>query len=478
MSDKNPLYDNIRDAFEGQAPKAPEGLWEGVAASMESDGVAMDTRVQEAFESTSNEAPEAVWMGVRQQLNIDQAWTGIRLYLKRRILWLYARDFGIATLALLLLWWSWPGNLGLDNVGLSQNGPENNVEASVLGANEAGGSVSTSVPEEKGAVESNDNLNAGLDDEDDSDPVTEPGGAIAVSGIQNGGEEAIVAVSANEDQVVDQSPNNNDGAANLGTDQPLVASFEAENQSEVPEHTSKDIIEVLPRITSVLGMESIEPTFGIRNAIAIDSSRRIAPLMQVGVIADISHTRILDAEFRNGKDPNSLISNRWSHGHGYGLYASVPVSHRSEFEAQLYWNSSVADARDLYIHGTYTHKEVTLNYMKAAVMYNRLLKLNPFEPKGSRIVLSGGLYAAQLRDKAREHDSRLVSISDNYTVYDFGLKFSVGQQHTIKSFSVSYGLQLEQGVANIFAGSESFPRGINVTSTRRTGLFLSVGKNF
>lgn len=496
MADHDNIDKKIREGFGDMKGKAPGDLWSRLNDQLDDDAV--DAVVRNGFEQQNLSAPEGVWKEVNKQLTIDRAWKGVHRMLNWRTAWRRTRQ--VAALLLLLLLIFWGGNSLFNNNDIAEHGGGSTVnnripddsadmhqsevvaQASEAADNTVQNGVETSDKDDVKTSISNGN------NEGANEPVPESNSVSGVektylansdegSAVPQGGttiSEGPIGVVNNRGQAEDNAPSEFDSNVNAAyvSDTENEKNIEAKTRyinkvqgRELALHNKIDQAEMTPRDGCVL--DTIK-----------DNEKKWK--LDIGLISVYQNTSLLNNETRKSFDKNSLISSSASFAGAYGGTASLIRNDKHGINITGYFQSRTMQQYGLYIEGQYADKVITLDYGKVAITYQRNLTAtnNHFRKLKTALVLKGGMYYGWLKKMSVSYTGTEYVNDDKYANSDIGLTIQAGQDLRLNRFVIGYGLNLEQGLKNIYSGNAEIPAYFNRTVLFNAGVYMNFRYQF
>ncbi|MCH8216437.1 MAG: hypothetical protein IH892_06655 [Planctomycetes bacterium] len=196
-------------------------------------------------------------------------------------------------------------------------------------------------------------------------------------------------------------------------------------------------------------------------------------VIEMGLTYSYNNTWILNNETTAAFDPNSLVSTSATYAGSYGLEICIGLAPNQALTSQVYINSSVKQDYEFYVEGRYTDKTVHVNYLKFTLMYKvSFPQIN--KTINSKYTVQLGPYLAKLKNQSLYYGDVLVSVSKDYSEVDFGVKLALGQDKRINRFILSYGINGEYGLVNVFNGRGRVTPEFDVTRNAHIGAYLSL----
>ena len=190
----------------------------------------------------------------------------------------------------------------------------------------------------------------------------------------------------------------------------------------------------------------------------------------IGIIGAYANTWVSDADTRLGFKENSLIFNDIVFTPVLGAYAEFRINKKFGLSSEIFFNSIIRSRINLFEEGNLIKKETELEYFNTSLLATKYFPL-----KKSSINLSAGVYLSFLKRSLIKSDGVITTINSNYTPLDYGFKLDLSQQVRLKSFTLSYGLNANYGIANIFSGTSHLPSDLNETHNVVIGANIKLG---
>lgn len=451
---RDKMDDIIRDGFNDQKFKAPEGLWNEVKGVISEEPV-LDNKIKEGFEDVAPHAPDHVWDGINKQLNIDRAWDGVLVFLNRRTAIRRALSASLVLLLLLFVWggydWYSHGQLFqlVHNVEPSTEGQliaqqdnqtvegddidEHNHEADNYSLDSADPGFGEQ------SEEAMDITPAGIDDE---------AGSLAYDQNQVGGVEDLVGDPIEHHEV------SSVGHEELATQGVL----EEVDRKSIWFNTTLDLV-------GPTSKEPLDYEFPTSN----ETPRWIA-----GGSFAYNRTWIVNNDARAGRDKYSLV------GSSAGYASSMGIWGRYQFDGShsvmLAVNqSSFLQNFNSYQDGHYLTRSLEIKEIRFALSYRHDFSL--FANSEKTVFLTAGPYVGTVIDAHLKGD-RPKYINNEFQNRDWGVSAAIGQSIGMGSFRFEYGIRGDYGMTSIFSGNSRLPAEFNLTELRSVGGFVSLGYIF
>jgi hypothetical protein len=202
------------------------------------------------------------------------------------------------------------------------------------------------------------------------------------------------------------------------------------------------------------------------------SPRSTLKLMDLGIIYSYKNTWLINYETLNGLNPEKLGNTLPTFHKDIGLSSTLLLKDRHFIGLDLIIKSEAGQNYQQYINASYLKRNIQLNYSKLQGYYIWNRRIIPGQ------LLTGG-YLARLNLGEESRGEEVITISDNYSNYDYGLL--VGYQLSIflqNKLIVRPGLRLNYNLVNIFQGDELTPGYLKDTRNLAAGFKISVSYRF
>ncbi len=443
----------IKDSFDEEQRKAPEGLWVNIfqASNLTDD----EYKIRESFNHKEKSAPSKTWLNVKKQLIIDEVWDNIVFYedrRKRRFFWWFVGSASIVTLLFSLSVFNLQDNKIVEikkdiktqeNSTFNDNTNSKNSETSESSETKS----TTNQPEiisnsSENRIENNSSISEDVQDKtidpnyNSSIIIKEPSLKVKETSIVN---EAIVS-TVNVDS---------NGRTRIFLDR-------------VP---SK---EIQPIVVSFL-----QPTL-IANFDTIQKQK--FKRYEVGLIANLGNSWIFNNDVKNGVNRNSLINNNLSSGYSVGALLEYHINKRAGIELEYDLYSVYNQGYDFYNEGRLIHKNIRLKQQKVSLDYKFRFVNNPYR-KRILLIKTGIFFSHSIKEQTSINWIENTANS-SFTTFDYGLNLGVGLEQNISKFKVEYGVKTDVGLHNITANSINFPKKFNYTNTCVLSGYISFKYSF
>jgi hypothetical protein len=197
-------------------------------------------------------------------------------------------------------------------------------------------------------------------------------------------------------------------------------------------------------------------------------TRSALKLMDLGIIYSYKNTWLINYETLNGLNPEKLGNTLPTFHKDIGVSSTLLLRERHLIGLDLMIKSEAGQNYEQYINASYLRRNIQLNYSKIQGYYIWNRGRIPGQ------LLTGG-YLAMLNLGEESRGEQIITISDNYSNYDYGLM--VGYQLTIflqDRLIVRPGFRLNYNLVNIFRGDELTPGYLKDTRNVAAGFKISL----
>ncbi len=441
MANKD-LDKEIRDSFESSAPKAPQDMWSALAGSLSAEEEMLDQKLKESFESEASAAPEAVWQGINRQLTIDKAWVGINRYLNRKAIYKWsARIAAILLLAFGAFWFS-------DSITTSSESPNyirldlrDQASSPKLKPEAQAGLKAVSPIEESSINAQSDNSS------------TEASGA----------EQAIASNSISNQagaKVEEQHPNDVASAAEM-TNRSSIS-----NLSEAVPPVLRNWHKLAFNLPSLNlnGSFSPLPTFNKPKS----PHRGKRSKWELGFEYSFNRDFLSNNVARESQDPRSLVNSNAVYSNNYKIVVhyrwhpqwTVKLGFQPQRNMVLNYNT--------YREGQYVEDELSLNFHRLGLGLEHHIKMGSSAGPW-RLNLGVEPYYAYLAGANNLERNLSPFYRDSY-----GMQFRLGQEFMSRSFILSYGLETDFNLNNLYRGNGRIPADFDQTLYRSWGFYVGL----
>lgn len=201
-------------------------------------------------------------------------------------------------------------------------------------------------------------------------------------------------------------------------------------------------------------------------------TRSTLKLMDLGIIYSYKNTWLINYETLNGLNPEKLGNALPTFHKDIGVSSTLLLRERHLIGLDLMIKSEAGQNYQQYINASYLRRNIQLNYSKLQGYYIWNRGRIPGQ------LLTGG-YLARLNLGEESRGEEIITISDNYSNYDYGLM--VGYQLTIflqNRIIVRPGFRLNYNLVNIFRGDELTPGYLKDTRNVSAGFKISMAYRF
>lgn len=233
-------------------------------------------------------------------------------------------------------------------------------------------------------------------------------------------------------------------------------------------HGIDSVIKKLERDSIIMQVASAEEDSSVQN-MPVTRAR-----WQVGVIASVKNTWLINPETTNGLKRSSLNDTRLTFGKEFGVTLQRSVSKYAELQFEYYFYSEIGQRYHEYINALYQTKSIELHYQKAQVLY----RVQVFRKVSSPALYAlGGMRISRLTLADASIGGENDIVTQEYQPWDYGFiaggeaEFPLG-----KKFLVVSGVRASYGIRNIYLGNTQNPSEFNKTHTASVG--LSIGMKY
>jgi hypothetical protein len=202
------------------------------------------------------------------------------------------------------------------------------------------------------------------------------------------------------------------------------------------------------------------------------SPRSTLRLVDMGIIYSYKNTWLINYETLNGLNPEKLGNTLPTFHKDIGISSTLLLRERHLIGLDLMIKSEAGQNYEQYINASYLRRNIQLNYSKLQGYYIWNRGRIPGQ------LLTGG-YLARLYLGEESRGEEIITISDNYSNYDYGLM--VGYQLNIflqNKLIVRPGFSLNYNLVNIFRGDELTPGYLKDTRNVAAGFKVSLSYRF
>lgn len=435
MAGDDKLNRRIKDSFQSINKKAHSDLWGGISSALNEQELPnsepgkdpLSKKVQEAFTAYKYITPEVVWYKINKQLNIDRVWDEVSDELDKEPVFELKRLYKmVAAIVMLLLT---PITL-MDEKFTGEN-PTGIFSSSIAPAMNEVNIANDSAPVEIAEVlsESNNNGNESLTNE-----------TFFNDTLINKPREAI---HHNQQQITKEE---NKSVYNVAFTDPV--------------YTPMAVLELPKR--SISHVKETEST-----SVSNPQKRMAGNRFSLGPSFSYNNTWLINNETRKAQDKGSLISANKTFKENFGVVLFYQLSPNGFIASDLKFVSRTGQQYHMFRNGNYEELNLELNYSKSFFFYQHNFFTNNRSIFSDITVRLGG-YGAMLLQKNGE----IRSTESNYSNSDFGLYAALGQEKKIGNFILSYGINADKGITNIFKGNELIPARFNKTYNINVGTYF------
>jgi hypothetical protein len=201
-------------------------------------------------------------------------------------------------------------------------------------------------------------------------------------------------------------------------------------------------------------------------------TRSALKLMDLGIIYSYKNTWLINYETINGLNPEKLGNTLPTFHKDIGISSTLLLRERHYIGLDFMIKSEAGQNYEQYINASYLRKNIQLDYSKLQGYYIWYRGRIPGQ------LLTGG-YLARLNLGEENKGDEIITVSDNYSNYDYGLM--VGYQLTIflqDKIIVRPGFRLSYNLVNVFRGDELTPGYLKDTRNFAAGFKISLSYRF
>lgn len=434
MNKNNSIDSKIKVSFDNSNRKLPRDLWQNISETISASDPVND-KIKNSFESIgNNQVPDKIWNGINKELNIDKSW----LKIKRRldIITFYRKSRKYAALLLLLFTFGYGGIKfwGNSNITVDENVFLNTTQTNFTD--------SYKNSPDNSAQERNNVFPESLKEKQNKTFTSNKTNL-------NGGNDLVFSQVLKSNKIIALERNDADP-------------YDTVNVKYFPKITFNSVQNNISKID--LTSKTEKPKKARKN-------------WEIGIISHLSRTWILNNETKESYDSESLILSNPGNHSKLGLLFTYNISKNHAVNLYLYNKEQFSQHYQTYQRGRYINKSLALIYRKTGLSYQ--LNLMHFHTKyfDSQFNLKGGLFYAWLKQGKYLQLSEKEEVSDSYS-NQFGSLFQMGQDLMLDQVIVSYGLNFEHGLNNIYAGNNYSPADFNFTNNFNFGGYLSLKLKF
>ncbi|TNE70819.1 MAG: hypothetical protein EP333_09825 [Bacteroidetes bacterium] len=423
-NDRDHIDKRILESFKEQKRKAPEHLWEEVAAANQLSGD--EGRIRESFNGVNTQkAPVSSWTNIKRQLIIDDVWTNILTYQKKRK-------------KRLIVWW-WTGSVAsvivfalisgfLVNKEVEQknsNLPENRVELYLKRLNHY-------------SKKSNEYV-------EPTDKI--PGFSRQyVSGAFTTLSETNIDNSINENKKANINAFSYENAQLKNESRSVISISETNKHVTVKNHFSKGEI-------NTLETKAFEET--TKELLQREFQEKVEfRRLELGAHFAVGNTWILNNDVKRGFNSNSLIKDRFSIGHSLGAEIIYKFNHRLALYASYDFHSIVRQNYDFYQSGSLYNRRIKLSQQK--VLSGMKFCFDDKVLNKRNFVLRTGVFLAH------SIDEEVTTNSENkltgFEQIDFGITIGFGTEKKLGLLIAEYGIRSDIGCYNLASDTPELPK--------------------
>jgi len=451
MSNKKHIDNKIKESFDQMQSSAPIGLWDSISENLDIpfDTNNIDKYVKDSFEKSINHAPEHVWEAVNRQLYIDSAWKGVKRFLNiRTSIYNWSR---IAALILILLLLIPSSYYSFNNLKVEKN--IISEETKII--------VSPQINKEVNS-KNIENCKEELKTNNKKETIFKNNNLLTISTLQSDNFKKI-------------TPLNNKLSNNTSENIILNNQLTVIKEEDCIKKFTKEFTTI--KKTPITIQDSAKKTFAfdfnniILPKFANDTVTKKDKRFEIGIVYSYNNTWLLNNNTRNSFDKTSLVSTYFTFTNNYGIVGNYNLSKSSALSSEFYLNSETKQQYGIYIEGKYFDKKIALKYSKLTLLYQYNYSQDNAKIS-SKNTIKIGTYIAGIKSTTKYYNSVISSENTEYSNFDYGLKIAIGQEKNINSFILSYGINAEYGLKNIYTGNIRMSKTFNKTRNSNVGIYL------
>jgi hypothetical protein len=264
--------------------------------------------------------------------------------------------------------------------------------------------------------------------------------------------------------------------------------FIAENtifEEELPIDNQKDNNNIrVGSLNSVLKADSkiillnckLNEELKINNTItnSSDSKERLAfRKLYIGATGQLANTWILNEKTYSGLESYSLTKSNASFGSNFGIFVGTNIFNKIDLQLDINIIAQNTQDYNEYINGHYISNTMKFNYSQTAlsIRYNHISKRFLKGEHG----MNFGSYLGYLHNAYQIIDDEVISLTNNYSTYDFGI-FAAYEYFIPISGKLGFGTGVKTyyGLQNIYSGDEFIPSYLNTTNNASINISFSL----
>lgn len=460
--DNNKHIDNkIKEGFGHLKTTAPKNIWNEISTKINTPDLDLkvDNQIRESFKNESVKTPAFVWDKVNKQLNIDLVWKRTKKILDIKTL--VKKWLRVAAVLLLLLLGGWGGYYYLFQQQFTAKNNKSNVAFQ---------------HKEEAKQELFSNFKNNTVTNNSTNPTTHQPQVLINSNTVIQFQQTYKLAAVNKGYMGNKNivyKNNlqayNSNAAVLNTHSTI-----AHNVINTFTHTDstfkltpKPFVFIPQQLSILIGAKK----HFFNDDTILTKIKKHA--VEFGLIGVFNNTWIINNETRNGFRKGSLVKVPPTFAGSYGITINYNLNNKNAIATQLYLHATNEQNYNIYYEGKYLNKNIELKYYKVGVQYQRNLWQHN-QLFQTNYVCGVGAYAAYLIEKNRSVNNKIVSVSDNYSDFDYGFNATIGMKKTVNRIIIDYGVTGELGIKNIFVGNEKISANFDVSRNRSIGAYFSI----
>ncbi len=415
------------------------------------------------LESLNEPAPEGVWEAVADQLDIDQVWEDVLETLDLDDVWNQIEATLPETVPaaqppalerLPRLFWIAAAVVLITLTTPVQDRPVQHKESVELSHAET--KMTESLPS---TVRKNSNLNSGREERTDKQNIEKTVKPMAEVNQQIPLMESTSITSVVADKLKEQNIQSLNGELHNKT-------FFIKRENPI---VTEDIL-AADSILIPLESDSVQQ-IAQEDSVRKDEQTRSSQ-WQIGLIAGIKNTWLLNPETSNGLKRSSLSSTKVTWGKEFGVTVQRSVGHKSFVQAEYYFYSEIGQRYQEYIDVLYQTKNIRLNYQKIQFVYRiRVFEKRKLPP----VYFAAGLHASKLTLASTSIGGEGQIVTEEYMPWDYGVLAGMETEFSVTDKLILVpGIRAAYGMRNIYGGNSQLPANLNKTNTATIGISLGI----
>ncbi len=205
-----------------------------------------------------------------------------------------------------------------------------------------------------------------------------------------------------------------------------------------------------------------------------DAKERLAfRKLYIGATGQLANTWMLNEKTYSGLESYSLTKSNASFGSNFGIFIGTNIFERIALQLDINILAQNTQDYNEYMNGHYISNTMKFNYSQTALSmrYNYLSKRFLKGEHG----INFGPYLGYLHNAYQIIDDEVISLTNNYTTYDFGI--FVAYEYLIPisgKLGFGTGVKAYYGLQNIYSGDEFIPSNMNITNNASINISFSL----